>query len=361
LTLYYRLNGAGAWNPIVLTNSSLNFTGNIPAQPIGTTVEYYFIVHDSMNTPTAFFPITYNPALPVNQRTIPFQFAVGVVGKDTTNFETVAAGWSISSNPGDDATAGLWQRMAPIPSSTIFTSWPNSDHTTGAGKCLVTGSGTGGSGFTGVPVHGGTTTVISPVFDVSGYSKPVVAYYRWFSNEQDFSNFKKDPWIVKIRDASNATWITLENTYQADVNWRRRIFPVSQYLPTATHVQMKFFASDSVYSTWASNGQTITVGAVDDFVIYDQGDRTGVSNITVPKADIFPNPADDNIQILLPGNNTGRITLYDMTGKKITGLNIDENTNNYSINTKGLATGNYNLVIEAGKSIQSKKVVVMHP
>ncbi len=360
LTLYYRLNGAGAWNPIVLTNSSLSFTGNIPAQPLGTTVEYYFVVHDSLNTPTAFFPITCNPALPVNQRSIPFQFGVGVVGMDSTNFESAVAGWSISSNPGDDATTGLWQRMVPIPSSTIFTSWPYGDHTTGSGKCLVTGTGTGGGGFSGMPVQNGTTSVITPVFDVSGYTKPVIQYYRWFSNEQAFSNFKKDPWIVKIRDASNATWITVENTYQADVNWRKRIFPVSQYLPTATHIQLKFFASDSVYTNWENNGQTITVGGVDDFIIYDQGDRTGVQNISAVKVEIFPNPADEQIHIVLQEGNSGTIKLFDMTGKQITGIVLEQNKSEYTISTRTLAEGNYNLVIEAGKSIQSKKVVVLH-
>ena len=56
LTLYYRTNGTGAWNPVTLTASGTNFTGTIPAQTAGTAVEYYYVVHDHLNTPNAFFP-----------------------------------------------------------------------------------------------------------------------------------------------------------------------------------------------------------------------------------------------------------------------------------------------------------------
>ena len=86
LTLYYRVNGTGSWNPIILTKSGLTFTGTIPPQPQGTVIEYYFVVHDQLNTPNAYFPITCNPSLPGNQTTIPYQFGVGVKSVEGSAF-----------------------------------------------------------------------------------------------------------------------------------------------------------------------------------------------------------------------------------------------------------------------------------
>ena len=113
LTLYYRVNGAGAWNPVVLANSSLNFTGTIPPQPQGTIIEYYFVVHDALNIPNAYFPITFNPSLPANQTTIPYQFGVGVKPVEGNTFESIVTGWKLGGNAGDDATDGLWHEAAP--------------------------------------------------------------------------------------------------------------------------------------------------------------------------------------------------------------------------------------------------------
>ena len=366
ITLYYRLNSAGAWNPIVLTGSfSSNFTGTIPAQPEGTTVEYYFTVHDALNTANAYFPITCNSNMPSTQTTIPYQFGVGVIDMLSNNFETSATGWGVGGNPGDDAIGGTWHRVVPIPfSSTFFiiTAYPGNDHTTGSGKCLVTGAGTGGSGILGNSIAGGTTTVVTPVFDISAFTTPIVEYYRWFSNEQGFGNYKNDPWIVLIRNASNTSWQTVEKTYQADVQWRRRIFPVSAYLPSGTaQIQLKFIASDSVVSNWDNDGQSLTVGGVDDFFIHDKGDNTGVAGINVAKAQINPNPADHTLNIVLQDNSQkGTIGLYDMTGKNVGIMTIETGNANYIMNTQNVAPGFYNLMIQTDKSVQCSKVVIAH-
>ncbi len=358
LTLYYRVNGSGAWNPVVLTNSSLSFTGTIPPQPFGTTIEYYFVVHDSLNVPNAFFPITCNPALPPHQATIPYQFGVGIASAVDFDFESPVSGWGIALNPGDDATLGLWHQDDPVPNP-FYTSWPAGDHTSGAGQCLVTGAGDGA--MFGTAITGGTSTVLSPVFDISSFSTPVVEYYRWFSNEQYLENFKKDPWIVKIRDASGSAWQTVENTYQADDNWRRRIFTVSQFLPaTATQIQLKFFASDSILNTWVDDGQTITVGGVDDFSIYDKAAPASVKSVAPAKMEIYPNPADEQVHITLSADDNGTITLYDVKGKKMVAIPLEQSCNTYSLDTKGFPPGSYSVVVQTNGSIRSKKIVVVH-
>ncbi len=356
LTMYYRINGAGAWTPVVLTNSSMNFTGTIPAQDFGATVEYYFIVHDGLGYPNAFFPITCNPAMATSQVTIPYQFGVGIGAVDSNNFEASAAGWGIGGNAGDNATDGLWHQGVPMPATIFFTAWPDQDHTTGSGKCLITGAG---ALFSGTGVTGGTSTVLTPVFDISAFTNPVVEYYRWFSNEQG-ANFKNDPWIVKMNDGAGGAWQTIEKTYQPDVAWRRRIFAVNTYLPGASHIQLKFFASDSLLMSWDSNGQSTTVGAIDDFFIYDKKDVSAVGDAQMLKANIYPNPANDVVNIILSEGGNGTISCYDVLGQKVAELTTSTGRTNYSFKTKELAAGTYNLVIQTAKSIQSKKIVVAH-
>ena len=176
-----------------------------------------------------------------------------------------------------------------------------------------------------------------------------------------YSNFKNDPWIVKIRNSASATWTTIENTYQADVNWRHRIFRISSYIPGgSSQFQIMFVASDSLLPMWESDGQSTTVGGVDDFFIYDQASTLATPALPLLKAEIYPNPADNRIQIVLEGGYKGTIGLYDMLGKMVTEVAVEENNTIYSVNTKNIAAGQYSIVIQTDKTIQSKKIVVSH-
>lgn len=324
---------------------------------MGTVVEYFFTVHDAMNTPIAYFPTTCNTNMPANQTTIPYQFGVGIHPGEANDFETVVSGWLIGSNKGDDATT-KWRQALPV-KNTHFTNFPAGDHTTNSGKCLITG--TGSSGTFGSGVTGGTTTVLSPVFSIGRFTVPVVEYYRWFSNEQGYENFKNDPWIVKVRNSPTGAWNTVENTYQGDNNWRRRIFRASSFLPAgSTQLQMMYIISDSVISNWADDGQSVTVGGIDDFFIHDIANTLEIPAIPATRAEVYPNPADNKIQIVLQSGSTGTATLYDMLGRSVSELNINANTTDYTLDTRNLATGQYNLVLQTNFSVQSKKVVIAH-
>jgi hypothetical protein len=346
LTLLYRINGTGPYTPLVLTNSSWLFTGSIPAQPAGTVIDYFFVMHDALNVANGYFPITCNPSLPDYQATIPYQTGVGMHSVVTNDFSTAVTGWSVGRNVGDDASAGIWQRGI----------WSLGDHSTGSGQCVSTSASS-----TSYTVSKGTTTVITPVFDISTYTNPVIEYYRYFTNETSSKNFKNDPWIVKIKDASASTWTDVERTYQADDTWRRRIFRVSSFIPgTPSSIQLKFFASDSIQSTWASNGQSKTSCGLDDFAIYDMGYTAAVSTAPFVRAQLYPVPANEQLTIFLPDPQAGNIALYDLYGKKVAETAQSSSTNNYTLNTAGITPGSYNVVITSPSSIQSRQVTIMH-
>lgn len=347
-TLFFRVNYTGAWQHITLSNAGFNFTGSLPAQAPGTVVEYYFTANDALGNTIAYFPLACNMAMPAQYTTLPYQFAAGVKTVDSTTFETPqASDYDIGFNPGDDAVFGIWYQDMPTGVPT--------DHTTGTsiGMCLESKSM--GSGMRG------TSTVMTPVFDISSFSQPIVSYYRWFSNEFSNINFKNDPWIVKIDGGPGTAWHTVEHTYQSDQSWRRKIFPVSALLPgTSTHMQLKFFASDSMLTDCIGNGQSELVSAIDDIFVYDKGDPEGVTSPAQAGINIYPIPANNYIVAEMPGNGTGTVSLWDMEGKKVAEVNVDGVQKQYTLNTQKLPSGPYNLLVQTGQYIEMKKVTVLH-
>lgn len=359
LLAYYRNHTSTHWDSVVMTTADqFNYTATIPGQDTGVLIDYYFCIRDGLNVPNAYFPIGYNPAIPAYQSTIPYQFGVGMVATDSTKFDAVPTGWSVGNVTGDNASSGKWQCVVPVPNG-MYNAWPQTDHTlNNVAKCLLTGNG----GGNGTHVTNGTTSVTTPVINISTYSEPVIEYYRWFSNDLA-ENFKNDPWQVMIKDASTTTWMPVEKTYQSDYNWRRRIFSVYEFLPrTTTSIQVKFMASDSVLTNWVNNGQSLTVGGVDDFYMFDAKKKnTAVSAVSMPKAKIYPNPADKQVAIVFPDNTSTPFTIniFDMAGKTVYAAQ-STGQSNYRIDVSQLAPGVYNVWLQAADAVQCQKVVVAH-
>ena len=177
-----------------------------------------------------------------------------------------------------------------------------------------------------------------------------------------YTNFKNDPWVVKVQDAISGTWQTVESTYQSDLNWRRRIFPLHTYLPSATKIRVKFFTSDSILTHWNYNGQSLSVGAIDDFTIYDLDTTTlSVQNEAMQNIAIYPNPAGDRLNIGLEKPLAkGDITLYDMAGNKVLQIVLDASKTDFSLNVSNIAAGQYLVIINSEKLVKSQKVIITH-
>jgi hypothetical protein len=220
---------------------------------------------------------------------------------------------------------------------------------------MVTGNGASSTSVTQADVDTGPTTLITPLFDLTSYVSPIIEYYRWFSNDrssQSESNRRNDLWKTDIGIATGG-WKQVESTYQSDYNWRRRVFAVDQFLPGQRVVQMRFIATDNTQAS-------VVEAAIDDFFIYD-GVPTSVDDVVPQKANIYPNPADENVTVDLPEALKGSIAIYDLTGKQISVLQMDGSKTNYTIDTKYLAAGQYMLLIQGdNKTIQSNKLIVTH-
>ncbi len=360
LELYYKPRG-GQWDTVTMVNTSGNvYTAQIPGQPAGSIIDYYFGVYDNQSMLNASFPNNYLPTVSSFNVTIPYQFGAGITQTIHENFDgTLNANWSVGNNIGDNASSGTWIHAKPIGSSASGVSQsipiqPNMDHTTGTtGKCLVTGNAPSISSQPGTAdVDDGTTSVITPVFDLTGFTRPVVEYWRWYSNNGG-SNPNSDYWTVFIKSSTSNIWVVrADYTKATDNKWRRRIFHVDQFLTNPTAISLKFQANDATPGS-------IVEAAVDDIYIYDQSFPTDVEDVTLAKAMIFPNPANNAINVQLAQTATGYITIADLTGKQLRKVALS-NSKSYSLNTEELPSGSYFITIKTDKFIQSHKITVIH-
>lgn len=365
-SIYYKVRGSNVWSNLAMTGTGSVFTCQIPAQTAGTIIDYYFSAKTILSADNGFYPYGYdaNPAL-ATRLTIPYQFGVGLYNRVLFNFETPLSGWTVGNAPGDNATSGKWIQAFPMesyadPFSNSGISQPGADHTSGAGNCLVTGNASGPSEPVGdADVDNGRTTVITPVFDLSTYHRPIIEYFRWYSNTRG-SNAGTDAWQVQIANSGLSNWIHVDSTFQADYSWRRRIFAVDEYLTAFNDVQLKFIASDDINPGIHNQGQGVVEAAVDDFFIYDDQPNSVGSGPSVGKASIYPSPADNYVMVALPVATTGTISLYDISGKIVKTIAMKENTTSYKIETSQLSAGHYSLLINTGHTIQSSSIVISH-
>ncbi|MCH2105308.1 MAG: hypothetical protein MK291_01550 [Planctomycetes bacterium] len=170
------------------------------------------------------------------------------------------SGW-VAGDASDSATTGQWTRVDPLGTA----AQPEDDHTTSGSLCFVTGQGSSGGSLGENDVDGGTTTLYSPVYDLSSSTDPAVSYWRWYSNDQGASP-NADTFVVQISNDGGSSWSDVEVVGPSGPGtsggWNQHSFQVSDIVaPTAT-VQLRFLASDL-------GSGSIVEAAIDDLEITD--------------------------------------------------------------------------------------------
>lgn len=368
MILRYKPRATTTWIDVLMTETSpLEYTAEIPGQLAGNVIDYFFVITDTLSLENAYAPKGFTPLISSTKSNIPYQYGVQLVSQIVEDFENPLTGWTVGNYSGgigtlaaDNAIAGKWIQAVPVGSNANGQpSQTGADHTSGTGQCLVTGNANSPNSAVGAAdVDGGVTTVVTPIFNIAGYSEPIIEYYRWYSNNRG-SNPNSENWDVKISTTTSSALFTVDNTNVSDQSWRRRIFRVRDYLPNPNSVEIRliFRAEDKT-----NNGGAVVEAAVDDFIIYSKGWPASVGNVAVEKASIYPNPSDEMVNVQLPaqGYAKGTIGIFDFTGKKVSEVAIVNGQSTYSLNTKSLAAGSYFLIIQAEQVIQSQKIVVAH-
>jgi hypothetical protein len=166
---------------------------------------------------------------------------------------TVAA-WTFG-DPGDDATVGLWEWGEPqgthggtIQGGNLQFGNPGFDRTPRQGtRALVTGTEIAGT-LASDDVDGGTTTVTSPSFNLSGWYGVSVSWHRWLRNSP---LDPADRLETQVSVNGGAAWIMVEDlssptsTPNAVATWAETSARLDDLVAPGADVRLRFRASDT--------------------------------------------------------------------------------------------------------------------
>jgi hypothetical protein len=219
--LHYSIDGGDYLDAALTELGSGLYEATIPAVGCAARVDYYVSINESGGESYADPGSEFPNWAPVAAET-------EVVLADNFEFNT---GWAVVGALAE----GDWQRGIPAGSGGSRGD-PPTDYD-GSGSCFVSGNGYN------IDIDGGTTTLLSPVIDLSdGLSR--ISYARWYCNDAGSSPGID---VMRISISNGGDWVAVDSagpTYQASGGWFEHSFLVQDFVtPTAT-VQVRFDASD---------------------------------------------------------------------------------------------------------------------
>ncbi len=232
--------GATTQNIALTALGGNNYRATFPATPCTSTVSYQFEIANSAGEFTS------------DSARSAFS-AVSVATAVDHNFES-ASGWT-GGVAGDTATSGQWVRVDPVGT----TAQPENDHSTTGAICWVTGQGTVGGAAGAADVDGGTTTLLSPAFDMSQMDEPTIEYWYWYSNNLGGAP-NADSMPVEISNNGGTSWVLVEDIATNNSAWTKRSWRVRDFVTPTANVRVRFVARD------LATGSLVEAG-VDDFKV----------------------------------------------------------------------------------------------
>jgi bacillolysin len=236
--LHYSIDG-GSYVTVDMNEIWTNkYMATLPAAECESSFEFYVSANE---TSTGM----YTDPDPANPHTA--IVATGVVVAVEDNFES-DLGWTVSGN----ATDGQWDRGVPVGGGDRGD--PPGDFD-GSGSCYLTDNVDGNT-----DVDGGTTTLTSPTFDLSG-GDAKIHYARWFSNNMGSAPYT-DTMKIYISNNNGSNWTLIENVGpsgpEAEGGWYENSFWASEFVTPTNQMRMRFDASD------LGDGSVVEA-AIDDF------------------------------------------------------------------------------------------------
>lgn len=180
--------------------------------------------------------------------------------------------WTVSTT----ATSGAWVRGNPVgttytANNVTYQSNPGADVTGDNGtQAYITGNAGGQAGAD--DVDGGTTTLTSPIMNLSNYTDPLVRYYRWFFNNGG-SGTPDDSLVVSLVNGTQVIDIDKVGQGANSNQWLSRSYRIKDYISTpGNNIYFRVRTFDS------STGHLVEAG-LDLFRIIDSTATSGIPPI----------------------------------------------------------------------------------
>lgn len=251
--------------------------------------------------------------------------------------------WSVSGS----ASSGFWTRDAPI--GTFYQSAaanPSQDVPDDFGlKCFVTGNGGGAADAD--DVDNGSVTLISPVFDLSGYTDPYMRLYRWFFAGAFGGNPPDDVMTIKLNNGTST--VILETLTTSENQWTQKLIHVSDFIPPTATMRLIVEVSDL-----SSGNPNIVEAAIDKFEALEAITLGMQESPTFKNLSVFPNPSTGIVNIVWEAgdNEPHTITARNPLGEEI--LHVEGSANHAQLDFSRQAPGVYFISIS---NSHSEKVV----
>jgi matrixin/pre-peptidase len=144
-------------------------------------------------------------------------------------------GWTVMNGSG--LTAGAWERGVPAGGGLRGDPAQSSDSD---GFCYLTANFPGNS-----DVDGGSTTLLSPLFDLSGIVDARIEYAFWFDNDEG-SNPNSKSFDFEVSADGGGSWIRIETFTGSPGLWQARSLRLRDFVSPTAQVQFRAIVDDSI-------------------------------------------------------------------------------------------------------------------
>jgi hypothetical protein len=253
--LYVSTDGGANYTSYAMAQlSPTTFEANFPPLVCGQAVRYYIGAQLS-NGGLSVDPST----APATAFTAPIQTGSALVVADS--FEAADAGWTVSNDAA--LTAGGWERGTPNGSvQGTNAASPATDATPAPGvACWTTGLGTPGGSAVSQDIDSGTSTLISPVYDLSDAVGATMSVALWFFCSDIVSNTTAEIDALRIEVSNGGSWTVMDDI-RTNINtaWQTRTYQIEEFVTLNSTVRVRFVTGDRPENSTTEAG-------IDDFVI----------------------------------------------------------------------------------------------
>lgn len=260
---------------------------------------------------------------------------------------TLDLGWSYASDS-DAARTGTWVRIVPY-LGYIGSNWihpPTEPSGDPYGSIFVTGTPPVAAPPQLGDVNNGTTTLTTPVMDLTGHVDPEIRFDLWYVQYRHDS-LDLDSLRIDLSNDGGSTWTTTYVEGDGREGWNAVSFRPGLLMPLTDRMMVRFRASDA-------RGVSLVNCAVDNFEV--TGGPTSTPNDAEPRPPLvmsaFPNPVrnESTLVIKSPERMAGAvIELFDIEGRRRAAIYngpIESGTTQIAFG-QSLPTGVYSVVLRS--------------
>lgn len=244
-------------------------------------------------------------------------------------------GWTATASVG--VSAGNWERGKPY--GTDSGSAPSTDVTQDCGNAAyVTGNSSNISPGFG-DVQKGSVSLLSPVFDLTGYSTPYVSFNSWFYNYHGVIPFD-DSLKIYLSNGDSSVLIHYLFSNEPDFyQWHQLSVEVKEVIVPTAQMQLLVYTSDF------TGNDNITEAGFDYFRVTEFS-TIGLNENETTSLKLYPNPVTG--EFTLTNLEAGiLLELHDLNGKLLGTMYSEQKTVTWNISH--LDSGVY--LLKAGKTV----------